>query len=95
LESFGDGTLQTRLNTAPAASKCYNRPNDADSWRNHKNTFAMIFPFKSKAQLLDGPIVGICLAAEEIAEEFQCTMRDLNNRVGMIQAYPGVSDSTL
>jgi hypothetical protein len=38
-----------RSNTAPAASKCYNRPNDADSWRNHKNIFAMIFPLKSKA----------------------------------------------
>jgi hypothetical protein len=38
-----------RSNTAPAASKCYNRPNDADSWRNHKNIFAGIFPLKSKA----------------------------------------------
>jgi hypothetical protein len=38
-----------RSNTAPAASKCYNRPNDADSWRNHKNIFAVILPLKSKA----------------------------------------------
>jgi hypothetical protein len=38
-----------RSNTAPAASKCYNRPNDADSLRNHKNIFAVIFPLKSKA----------------------------------------------
>jgi hypothetical protein len=33
-----------RSNTALAASTCYNRPNDADSWRNHKNIFAVIFP---------------------------------------------------
>jgi len=38
-----------RSNTAPVASKCDNRPNDADSWRNHKNIFAVIFPLKSKA----------------------------------------------
>lgn len=38
-----------RSNTAPAASKCYNRANDVDSWRSHKNIFAMIFPLKSKA----------------------------------------------
>jgi hypothetical protein len=48
LESFGDGTLRTEIEHAPAASKCYNRPNDADSWRNHKNIFAIIFPLKSK-----------------------------------------------
>jgi hypothetical protein len=38
-----------RSNTAPAASKCYNRANDADSWRNHKNIFAVIIPLKSEA----------------------------------------------
>jgi hypothetical protein len=38
-----------RSNTAPAASKCYNQPNDADSWRNHKNIFAVILPLKLKA----------------------------------------------
>jgi hypothetical protein len=74
-----------RSNTAPAASKCYNRPNDADSWRNHKNIFAVILPLKSKAQLFGGPIVGICSAAEKISEEFQYAMRDLNNRVGVGQ----------
>jgi hypothetical protein len=70
-----------KSNTAPPASSCYNQPNDADSWRNHKNIFAMNFPLKSKAQLFDGPIVGICLAAEKISEEFQYAMSDLNNRV--------------
>ena len=38
-----------RSDTALAASKCYNRPNDADSLRNNKNIFAVIFPLKSKA----------------------------------------------
>jgi hypothetical protein len=41
--------LRTKIEHGAGASKCYNRPNDADSWRNHKNIFAVIFPLKSKA----------------------------------------------
>jgi hypothetical protein len=43
-----DGTLQTVIEHGAGRFKCYNRPNDADSWRNHKNIFEMIFPLESK-----------------------------------------------
>jgi hypothetical protein len=49
LKSFGDVLCGRRSNTASAASKCDNQPNDADSLRNHKNIFAVIFPLKSEA----------------------------------------------
>jgi hypothetical protein len=49
MESFGDGTLRTEIEHGAGRFEVLQSPNDADSLRNHKNIFAVIFPLKSKA----------------------------------------------